>query len=88
MKLYSAEEMSRADNGAQELGIPGGVLRKRAGAAMAHDYLQSSGAFHEDAAGDSEFLAPAVIGAGHLFGGVEFHLSGRVAAHDADGDSG
>lgn len=39
MKLYSAEEMSRADNGAQELGIPGGVLMERAGAAMAREIL-------------------------------------------------
>src|SRR5215208_7878605 len=36
LKLYTAEEMSRADAGAQELGIPGGVLMERAGAAMAH----------------------------------------------------
>ena len=35
MKLYTAEEMSRADDGAQELGIPGGVLMERAGAGMA-----------------------------------------------------
>jgi hydroxyethylthiazole kinase-like uncharacterized protein yjeF len=42
MKLYSAEEMSRADNGAQELGIPGGVLMERAGAAMAREILDRS----------------------------------------------
>ena len=35
MKLYTAEEMSRADAGAQERGIPGGVLMERAGAQMA-----------------------------------------------------
>jgi hydroxyethylthiazole kinase-like uncharacterized protein yjeF len=35
MKLYTAEEMSRADARAQELGIPGGVLMERAGATMA-----------------------------------------------------
>jgi NAD(P)H-hydrate epimerase len=35
MKLYTAEEMSRADAGAQELGIPGGVLMERAGAQIA-----------------------------------------------------
>jgi ADP-dependent NAD(P)H-hydrate dehydratase / NAD(P)H-hydrate epimerase len=35
LKLYTAEEMSRADKGAQQLGIPGGVLMERAGAAMA-----------------------------------------------------
>src|SRR5215212_215292 len=39
LKLYTAEEMSRADEGAQELGIPGGVLMERAGAAMAHVVL-------------------------------------------------
>lgn len=39
MKLYSADEMSRADEAAQELGIPGGVLMERAGAAMAHEIL-------------------------------------------------
>src|SRR5918994_1224472 len=32
--------MSRADAGAQELGIPGGVLMERAGAAMAHVALE------------------------------------------------
>ncbi len=35
MKLYTADEMSRADKGAQRLGIPGGVLMERAGAEMA-----------------------------------------------------
>jgi ADP-dependent NAD(P)H-hydrate dehydratase / NAD(P)H-hydrate epimerase len=35
VKLYTAEEMSRADARAQELGIPGGVLMERAGAQMA-----------------------------------------------------
>ncbi len=35
MKLYTAEEMSRADAGAQERGIPGSVLMERAGAQMA-----------------------------------------------------
>ncbi|HET7480792.1 MAG TPA: NAD(P)H-hydrate dehydratase [Rubrobacteraceae bacterium] len=39
MKLYSAPEMSRADETAQELGIPGGVLMERAGAAMAREIL-------------------------------------------------
>ena len=33
--------MSRADNGAQELGIPGTVLMERAGAAMAQEILDS-----------------------------------------------
>ena len=35
MRLYSADEMTRADEGAQELGIPGGVLMERAGVEMA-----------------------------------------------------
>jgi NAD(P)H-hydrate epimerase len=35
LKLYTAEEMFRADAGAQDLGIPGGVLMERAGTAMA-----------------------------------------------------
>ena len=39
MKLYTADEMSRADGGAQDLGIPGGVLMERAGAAMAGEIL-------------------------------------------------
>ena len=40
MKLYTADEMSRADGGAQHLGIPGGVLMERAGAAMAEEILE------------------------------------------------
>jgi NAD(P)H-hydrate epimerase len=40
MKLYTADEMSRADTAAQELGIPGGVLMERAGAAMAEEILE------------------------------------------------
>ena len=40
MKLYTAEEMSRADAGAQQLGIPGGALMERAGAAMARIALE------------------------------------------------
>lgn len=40
MKLYTAEEMSRADGGAQDLGIPGGVLMERAGVAMAEEILE------------------------------------------------
>ncbi len=35
MKLYTADEMSRADESAQKLGVPGGVLMERAGAEMA-----------------------------------------------------
>ncbi|HET7271394.1 MAG TPA: NAD(P)H-hydrate dehydratase [Rubrobacter sp.] len=40
MKLYTAEEMSRADSRAQELGIPGGVLMERAGAQMSRLALE------------------------------------------------
>jgi hydroxyethylthiazole kinase-like uncharacterized protein yjeF len=40
LKLYTAEEMSCADAGAQELGIPGVVLMERAGAAMARVALE------------------------------------------------
>jgi ADP-dependent NAD(P)H-hydrate dehydratase / NAD(P)H-hydrate epimerase len=40
LKLYTAEEMSRADAAAQNLGIPGGVLMERAGVAMAHIALE------------------------------------------------
>ena len=41
MKLYTAEEMSRADKGAQALGIPGGTLMERAGAEMARVALEA-----------------------------------------------
>jgi hydroxyethylthiazole kinase-like uncharacterized protein yjeF len=40
VKLYTAEEMARADAGAQEFGIPGGVLMERAGVAMASIALE------------------------------------------------
>jgi ADP-dependent NAD(P)H-hydrate dehydratase / NAD(P)H-hydrate epimerase len=40
LKLYTAEEMSRADSRAQELGIPGTVLMERAGAQMARLALE------------------------------------------------
>jgi hydroxyethylthiazole kinase-like uncharacterized protein yjeF len=41
LKLYTAGEMSRADRGAQALGIPGGFLMERAGAAMARVALEA-----------------------------------------------
>jgi ADP-dependent NAD(P)H-hydrate dehydratase / NAD(P)H-hydrate epimerase len=41
VRLYTAEEMSRADARAQELGIPGGVLMERAGAEMARVALET-----------------------------------------------
>jgi hydroxyethylthiazole kinase-like uncharacterized protein yjeF len=41
MRLYTAEEMSRADARAQALGIPGGVLMERAGAEMARVALEA-----------------------------------------------
>ncbi|HEX5912041.1 MAG TPA: NAD(P)H-hydrate epimerase, partial [Rubrobacter sp.] len=40
MKLYTAQETSRADSAAQKLGIPGGVLMERAGVAMASIALE------------------------------------------------
>jgi hydroxyethylthiazole kinase-like uncharacterized protein yjeF len=40
MKLYTAQEMSRADERTQSLGIPGGVLMERAGVGMARVALQ------------------------------------------------
>jgi hydroxyethylthiazole kinase-like uncharacterized protein yjeF len=40
VKLYTADEMSRADGGAQNLGIPGGVLMERAGVAMTEEILK------------------------------------------------
>jgi ADP-dependent NAD(P)H-hydrate dehydratase / NAD(P)H-hydrate epimerase len=40
VKLYTAEEMSRADTRAQELGIPGNVLMERAGAQMTRCALE------------------------------------------------
>ena len=40
MKVYTAQEMSHADARAQELGILGGVLMERAGAAMARVALE------------------------------------------------
>jgi len=43
LKLYSADEMARADEGAQELGIPSGILMERAGVAMAHSALEHFG---------------------------------------------
>lgn len=43
MKLYSADEMTRADNGAQKLGIPGGVLMERAGVEMTRATLEYLG---------------------------------------------
>ena len=39
MKLYTADEMSRADGGAQDLGIPGVVLMERAAVGMADEIL-------------------------------------------------
>lgn len=39
MRLYTSGEMSRADDNAQSLGIPGGVLMERAGVAMAGEIL-------------------------------------------------
>jgi NAD(P)H-hydrate epimerase len=46
MRLYTAEEMSRADARAQELGIPGGVLMERAGAEMARVAFEAFAPHH------------------------------------------
>jgi len=43
LKLYTADEMTRADEGAQRLGIPGGVLMERAGVEMAREVLLGFG---------------------------------------------
>jgi hydroxyethylthiazole kinase-like uncharacterized protein yjeF len=43
LKLYSADEMGQADGGAQEIGIPSGVLMERAGVGMAHAALERFG---------------------------------------------
>ena len=43
MRLYTAGEMTRADGGAQALGIPGGVLMERAGVEMTRVVLQRLG---------------------------------------------
>lgn len=40
MKLYTADEMSRADQNAQRLGIPGGVLMERAGVAITEEIIK------------------------------------------------
>ena len=40
MRLYSADEMTRADGGAQRLGIPAGILMERAGLEMARATLE------------------------------------------------
>jgi ADP-dependent NAD(P)H-hydrate dehydratase / NAD(P)H-hydrate epimerase len=43
LRLYSADEMTRADEGAQELGIPSGILMERAGVEMARATLEHFG---------------------------------------------
>jgi NAD(P)H-hydrate epimerase len=43
LKLYSADEMTRTDEGAQSLGIPSSILMERAGVAMAHAALERFG---------------------------------------------
>jgi hydroxyethylthiazole kinase-like uncharacterized protein yjeF len=43
LKLYSADEMTRADEGAQGLGIPSGILMERAGVEMARAVLDRFG---------------------------------------------
>ena len=75
MRLYTAEEMSRADRRAQELGIPGGVLMERAGAAMARVALEAFAPQH----------ALVVAGGGNNGGdgfviARELHLAGAEVA--------
>jgi NAD(P)H-hydrate epimerase len=43
LKLYSADEMARADGDAQRLGIPSGILMERAGVGMAQAALERFG---------------------------------------------
>jgi hydroxyethylthiazole kinase-like uncharacterized protein yjeF len=43
LKLYSADEMARADGDAQKLGIPSGILMERAGIGMAQAVLERFG---------------------------------------------
>jgi NAD(P)H-hydrate epimerase len=43
VRLYSAHEMTRADEGAQELGVPGGVLMERAGVEMTRAMIDHFG---------------------------------------------
>jgi hydroxyethylthiazole kinase-like uncharacterized protein yjeF len=75
MRLYTAEEMSRADRRAQELGIPGGVLMERAGAAMARVAFEAFAPRH----------ALVVAGGGNNGGdglviARELHLAGAEVA--------
>ena len=46
MKLLTAEEMTRADKGAQSLGIPGGVLMERASVGMTEEILKRYPSYH------------------------------------------
>ena len=83
MKLYSADEMSRADRNAQDLGIPGGVLMERAGAAMAREILKRY----------SPGRALVLCGGGNNGGdgfviARELHLAGVTVLATKDGYSG
>ncbi len=78
MRLYSADEMTQADGGAQELGIPGGVLMERAGVEMARTTL--------DYFGPLEGRRVLVVAGGGNNGGDgfviarELHLAGAEVA--------
>jgi len=78
VRLYTADEMTRADNGAQELGIPGGVLMERAGSEMARATL--------DYFGPLEGRRTLIVAGGGNNGGDgfviarEFHLAGADVA--------
>ncbi len=46
MRIFTADEMARADSTAQDLGIPGVVLMERASAGMAREILNRFGSAH------------------------------------------
>lgn len=82
MRLYTADEMTRADRGAQALGIPGGVLMERAGAEMARRILER---FPPRRLRSRGLRALAVCGGGNNGGdgfviARELHLSGVEVA--------
>ena len=78
MRLYSADEMTRADEGSQQLGIPGGALMERAGVEMARATI--------DYFGPLEGRRVLVVAGGGNNGGDgfviarELHLAGAEVA--------
>ena len=77
MKLYTAQEMSRADAAAQELGIPGGVLMERAGAEMASLALERTPRIRQ------RLFTEAEIAYCEKFRFADRHYAGRWAAKEA-----